>query len=319
MDSSIGAILLAINWPAAFYLASVGVIVILEPISVSSSPWLPDRLKKAVQALLGFGKTLPVKNSNNSWWIKYMTVPKSWFRHFYVVSASIGLLSCALLLSVYWGHADPPRWIVAGLDHFTSASRQPGDSSLLYITSVVLLTLQCCARLTECYYVSIFSSTARMNLVQYGVGFAHYICAYSVLLAHTPALVSGGNRMMEVRAEDALYCFVCYAVFAAAFLLQRDSLSKLANLRRAAQTRGSTSSYILPIGGGFEYVSCPHMCAEVLMYTVLVALVRNPAAAIMWLFVFTNQVHVALSNHRWYRSTFPDYPLNRRAIFPALL
>ncbi|KAA0190146.1 hypothetical protein HAZT_HAZT008792 [Hyalella azteca] len=313
-------IVLAVNWPAAFYLASAGIVVVLEPIASSSVPWLPSILQKSVQTFLGFGKTLPVKKHGNSWWIRFMTVPKSWFGHFYVVSSSVGLLSCFLLYIVYGRGVAPPSWVFSSLDLLTSPRRQPSDSSLLSVTSVVLLTVQCCARFYECYFVSVFSSSAVMNVLQYAVGFLHYISAFTLLLSHTPALVSGGSTSLVYTTEEVAFCIACSFYFGLAFAVQRDSIARLARLRKEAKlVQGRAGSYVLPVGGAFEYVSCPHMSAEVIMYTALFALHRNAATAIMWLFVFSNQVHVALSNHRWYRSIFADYPLSRRAICPGLL
>jgi 3-oxo-5-alpha-steroid 4-dehydrogenase 1 len=37
------------------------------------------------------------------------------------------------------------------------------------------------------------------------------------------------------------------------------------------------------------------------------------------LWTFANLVPRALSNHRWYKEQFPDYPKNRKAILPFLL
>ena len=34
---------------------------------------------------------------------------------------------------------------------------------------------------------------------------------------------------------------------------------------------------------------------------------------------FANLVPRAVSHHKWYRRTFPDYPPARRAVIPALL
>lgn len=65
-----------VHWPSAFYLFSALSVIILEPIAASSSPWIPAHLQKSVKIFLGFGKTLPVESKRNSWWIRFMTVPK---------------------------------------------------------------------------------------------------------------------------------------------------------------------------------------------------------------------------------------------------
>ena len=35
-------------------------------------------------------------------------------------------------------------------------------------------------------------------------------------------------------------------------------------------------------------------------------------------FTAANLIPRALSNHRWYRENFPDYPANRRALIPGV-
>jgi hypothetical protein len=43
------------------------------------------------------------------------------------------------------------------------------------------------------------------------------------------------------------------------------------------------------------------------------------AGLAFFLFTFANLVPRAVANHRWYRSTFVDYPRERRAVIPWLV
>lgn len=81
-----------------------------------------------------------------------------------------------------------------------------------------------------------------------------------------------------------------------------------------------TQKHLLPVGGYFDKVSSPHMFFEVMIYVALYLIVHNNSS---WLFVLcwvlTNQIENAWLTHKWYLATFPDYPVERRAIFPMCL
>ena len=75
----------------------------------------------------------------------------------------------------------------------------------------------------------------------------------------------------------------------------------------------------IPVGDWFEFVSCPHYLAEVLIYCSLV-LVEWRSVAMLLPCVFVTCV-LALSAHQmhgWYCSKFNDYPRNRNRIIPYL-
>lgn len=75
----------------------------------------------------------------------------------------------------------------------------------------------------------------------------------------------------------------------------------------------------MPTGSYFEFVSSPHMFFELVMYVALWGLMyRNRTFFCVLLFVFCNQIEVAHFNHKWYQSTFPQYPKRRRAFIPFL-
>lgn len=308
----------AIHWPMAFYLFCAASVIVLEPLAASRSAWLPPVVQNTVRIFLGFGKTLDVKKNKGSLLVKFCTVPKRWFTHFYIVSATTGVCSVALLVLVYGLAIPPPAFILRTLDLITTPNRAAAGSSLQSIVSTALLALQCCARLYECCRVSVFSATAVMNILQYFVGFAHYIFAYAVILSQTPALTTGGSSQVVVTSSDWWRCIAACAVFLVAFFVQRDSLRRLAALKRPVSADGSRG-YAMPTGGCFSAVSCPHMSAEITMYAALSLLQPNVAWASLMLFIISNQVHVALSNHRWYSATFKDYPIGRTAIVPGLL
>ncbi len=88
----------------------------------------------------------------------------------------------------------------------------------------------------------------------------------------------------------------------------------LLNLRR-----GGKKGYFIPNGGFFRWVSCPNFFGEMLEWTGFAIMTWSPAALVFALWSLFNLVPRALDHHKWYRSTFPDYPLKRKAIIPFMV
>ena len=88
----------------------------------------------------------------------------------------------------------------------------------------------------------------------------------------------------------------------------------LLNLRR-----GGKKGYFIPEGGLFRRISCPNFFGEILEWTGFAIMTWSPAALAFALWTFFNLVPRALDHHKWYRSTFPDYPPERKAVIPFLL
>ena len=85
-----------------------------------------------------------------------------------------------------------------------------------------------------------------------------------------------------------------------------------------------TSTYAMPTQGWFQYVSCPHYFAELLIYISFMLMAgwngggpsQGYVVALHW--VFANQALVAGHTHAWYKSKFEDYPLSRRRLIPGV-
>jgi len=88
----------------------------------------------------------------------------------------------------------------------------------------------------------------------------------------------------------------------------------LLNLRR-----GGKKGYFIPNGGLFRWVSCPNFLGEILEWTGFAIMTWSPAALVFALWSFFNLVPRAMDHHKWYRSTFTDYPSRRKAIIPFLV
>lgn len=62
------------------------------------------------------------------------------------------------------------------------------------------------------------------------------------------------------------------------------------------------------------------MLFEILIYVALgIILQTNSTWIYVMIWVLSNQVENAWLSHKWYQSTFSDYPKSRKAIFPLIL
>ena len=91
--------------------------------------------------------------------------------------------------------------------------------------------------------------------------------------------------------------------------------NRLINLRR----RSDEGGYRIPRGGLFRYVSCPNHFGEIVEWTGFAILCWNLPAFSFAVWTAANLIPRACSHHRWYRTHFPDYPQDRRAVIPGLL
>jgi steroid 5-alpha reductase family enzyme len=79
------------------------------------------------------------------------------------------------------------------------------------------------------------------------------------------------------------------------------------------------SGYRIPHGGLYRFISCPNYLGEMLQWTGWAIATWSLAGMAFAIFTIANLLPRALSNHRWYRQHFKDYPVERRAIIPYLL
>jgi len=104
------------------------------------------------------------------------------------------------------------------------------------------------------------------------------------------------------------------ALFLAGFALNLHSDGILRRLRAPGET-----NYRLPVGGAFRWVSCPNYLGEVLEWLGWALATWSLPGAVFALWTVANLAPRALSNHRWLRGRFPDYPPQRRALLPFVL
>ena len=104
------------------------------------------------------------------------------------------------------------------------------------------------------------------------------------------------------------------AVFAIGFAINYRADTVLLNLRKPGETE-----YKIPFGGLYRFVSCPNYLGEIVEWAGFALATWSMPALAFALWTAANLVPRALTNHKWYRAQFPDYPPERRAVLPFAL
>lgn len=87
----------------------------------------------------------------------------------------------------------------------------------------------------------------------------------------------------------------------------------LIHLRKPGET-----GYKIPRGGLFEWVSSPNLFGEIVEWSGFALMAWNLPATTFMVWTLANLVPRAKNHHDWYLRTFPDYPRDRRVVFPYL-
>lgn len=90
--------------------------------------------------------------------------------------------------------------------------------------------------------------------------------------------------------------------------------NKLIHLRKPGQT-----GYIVPTGGMFNLISCPNHFSEMIEWCGFALMTMSLSGLAFAIWTIVNLIPRALQHHKWYQSTFPDYPVQRKAVIPYLL
>lgn len=142
-------------------------------------------------------------------------------------------------------------------------------------------------------------------LVLFAIGF-NILNGYN----NATALVQNG------RTDDplmSLHFVVGVIVFISGFILHFHSDRIIRNLRKPGET-----GYKIPHGGMFSRVSSPNYLGEIIQWIGWAIMTWSLAGLAFALFTFCNLAPRAISNHRWYRRHFADYPSDRRILLPGI-
>ena len=93
--------------------------------------------------------------------------------------------------------------------------------------------------------------------------------------------------------------------------MQSDGV--LRSLRQPGETE-----YKIPNKGMFRHVTAANYFGEIVEWTGFVIATWSPAALVFLIWTVANLVPRAVSQHKWYKKEFPNYPSNRRILIPYI-
>lgn len=103
------------------------------------------------------------------------------------------------------------------------------------------------------------------------------------------------------------------AVFVAGFVINRWADASLRNLRQPGE-----SSYKIPVGGLYRWISCPNYFGEMLTWIGWAVATWSLPGLAFAVFTVANLAPRARAHHLWYKRQFADYPPKRKALVPAI-
>lgn len=104
-----------------------------------------------------------------------------------------------------------------------------------------------------------------------------------------------------------------FTLFCIGAFINLKSDSILINLRKPGEI-----GYKIPKGFLFDYISSPNLFGELIEWSGFALMAWNLPALTFMIWTFANLVPRAKNHHDWYKKQFPDYPAERKVIFPFL-
>ncbi|KAI9006055.1 hypothetical protein BC832DRAFT_539697 [Gaertneriomyces semiglobifer] len=282
-------------------------------------------------AFLQYGKTLVVEGDaarSISWFTKLLrealSVPKHWFAHFYLLGlpwAAYIFYECTSVLML--GTFQPLGKALAHLP------RKQGTGTLQLPVEVLLaqgmMLVQVARRLYESLAVT-KPSHAKMNVLQYLLGLSYY--AFTVVAVGidgyaglTIARQGHSSTVAWDILRNSLRPRHAAALSLAAFasISQNQVHHKLARLR-SGTVRSGKASYVLPRGGWFRLVACPHYFFEILFYTSICLLTgfQSWSANMVLMWVIVDLSVSAGQQIKWYKANFKDVPGRWKRVIPFI-
>lgn len=104
------------------------------------------------------------------------------------------------------------------------------------------------------------------------------------------------------------------AMFVVGLAINLHADEVLMRLRKPGET-----GYKIPKGGFYRWISSPNYFGEIVEWTGWAVMTWSLPGLLFAAWTVANLLPRGISNHRWYRETFPEYPKDRRAVVPYLV
>ena len=102
-------------------------------------------------------------------------------------------------------------------------------------------------------------------------------------------------------------------LFIAGYVVNRQSDQVLRNLRQPGE-----SGYKVADQGLYRWISCPNYFGELIIWFGWALATWSLAGLAFAVWTAANLIPRAKANHDWYKTTFADYPEERKALLPGL-
>ncbi|KAK6461122.1 roles in filamentous growth, cell polarity, and cellular elongation [Scheffersomyces coipomensis] len=282
------------------YIVAVGYIFIISNIILV-------KFYKPLNNLLLHGKSISNKAINDSTtkttFLKSivdqavtLTVPKSWFTHYYVVF--LVLCSSIQLFPTYVDvvHNDLVTFKNIKLIHY-------------------IMWIQSLRRVIESYTITKFTSKSTMNFSHYFVGLAHYVLISINCFTNLSLYKDYTSSIFQSLTLVDIVLLISFT------LLSIDQFSSHYHL-------STLKKYSIP--HKFHWVSSQHYLDEILIYTVIlifslkhgfnqVCWFNQLNFILAWIFVVINLSISSIDNYKWYKLKFGDEFKLKWAIIPGIL
>lgn len=268
------------------------------------------KLVTPLNFLLHYGKVLEESKKNQSLGIKSLilnwTVPKSYFRHFYVLLVAL-LAAIALTLS----KASDSNLLKA----YAEDLGVPLNHSTYTAYHIIygLYWVQALRRTHDTFVVTKFGPNARIGVTHYVFGLGYYVLvSANIFLGLLPFYTNNFEGSLSIS----------WPIVIAGFLFFYASFDQYRNHVYLA----SLVKYTMPTQGPFRYLTCPHFFDEILIYVSInvVAFSKGHVNVVDWNFlailslVVSNLSVSAMETNAYYRKKFDEYNV-RWCIIPGVL
>jgi len=105
-----------------------------------------------------------------------------------------------------------------------------------------------------------------------------------------------------------------FIIFITGFAINKAADEKLRILRNKVPLE-----YVIPKGWLFELISSPHYFGEIIEWAGWALMTWSLPGLAFSVFTFANLFPRAIASHRWYKSHFPEYPSDRKAVIPFII
>ncbi|XP_044588717.1 polyprenol reductase isoform X2 [Cotesia glomerata] len=221
-------------------------------------------------------------------------VPKRFFLHFYVFAVPLSITALVLCIHKYFFSGNLPEAVYEVLDLLLNSSRKPLVTPLDTMIAITLITVQCCKRLYEACYVSVYSE-AKMSVSLYIVGFIHYFGTITCIIGESYGFIKGSEYSFHWNELNSIHIIFSICFLLASYEQLRTNFI-LASLRKNKKGEVVTKSYKIPSGRLFEYVTAPLQLTEIVMYCSLNIILRqNSSFCYIFIWVLANQVNLCFA------------------------